>query len=80
MDDEYLLIGANGLPMQPWELGQTIIKTFEKHSGKSVGVNILRHSYDSWLRRNELTYKQSQTLANQMMHSQSMSHLYRRLT
>jgi len=79
VDDEYLLIGSNGLPMKEWDLGQTIIRTFEKHSGKSVGVNILRHSYDSWLRRNEMTYKQSKTLANQMMHSQQMSHLYRRI-
>jgi hypothetical protein len=79
VDDSYLLIGANGLPMKEWDLGQTIIRIFEKHSGKSVGVNILRHSYDSWLRRNEMTYKQSKTLANQMMHSQQMSHLYRRI-
>jgi hypothetical protein len=80
MHDDYLLIGTNGGPMKEWDLGQTLIRTFEKHSGKSVGANILRHSYDSWMRRNEMTYKQSSTLANQMMHSQSMSHLYRRLT
>jgi integrase len=80
MHDDYLLIGANGLPMKEWDLGQTLIRTFEKHSGKSVGANILRHSRDSWLRRNEMTYNQSKLLANQMMHSQTMSHLYRRLT
>jgi hypothetical protein len=79
VDDEYLLIGSNGLPMLPWELGQTIIRIFEKHTGKSVGVNILRHSNDSWLRRFEMTYKQSKALANQMMHSLTMSHLYRRI-
>lgn len=80
VDDEYLLIGANGLPMVAWELGQRLIRTFEKLSGKSVGANILRHSYDSWLRRNEMSFRESAALAAQMMHSQTMSQLYRRIT
>lgn len=79
VDDDYLLIGSNGLPMQPWELGQRLIRTFESCTGKSVGVNILRHSYDSWLRRHELSLKASAELALSMGHSQQMSHLYRRL-
>jgi integrase len=79
VDDEYLLIGANGLPMKEWELGQTVIKVFEKHSGKSVGVNILRHSHSSWERRFELSFKDSEELARQMGHSQAMSALYRRI-
>jgi len=80
VDDEYLLLGSNGLPMKEWELGQTIIKVFEKHSGKSVGVSILRHSYISWVRKAELSFKASQELAQSMGHSQSMSALYRKIT
>jgi integrase len=79
-DPEYLLLGANGLPMKEWELGQTIIKVFEKYSGKSVGVNILRHSYASWMRKGELSFKASQELAQSMGHSQTMSALYRKIT
>ena len=80
VDDEYLLLGSNGLPMKEWELGQTIIKVFEKHSGKSVGVNILRHSYASWMRRAEMSFKASAELAQAMGHSQNMSALYRKIT
>jgi len=79
VDDSYLLIGANGLPMKEWDLGQTIIRIFEKHSGKSVGANILRHSYTSWMRRGELSFKESAELARQMGHSQTMSALYRKI-
>ena len=80
VDDDYLLLGANGLPMQAWDLGQTIIRIFEKHANKSVGVNILRHSYVSWERRHELSFKESAELARQMGHSQTMSVLYRKIT
>ena len=79
VDDDYLLIGSNGLPMKEWELGQRLIRTFEKHTGKSIGVNVLRHSYDSWLRRHEMSFKESAALALSMGHSQQMSQLYRRL-
>jgi len=78
-DPEYLLMGANGLPIQPWDLGQTIIRIFEKHANKSVGVSILRHSYISWVRKAELSFKASQDLAQQMGHSQMMSVLYRKI-
>jgi integrase len=78
-DPEYLLLSSNGLSMKEWELGQTIIKVFEKYSGKSVGVSILRHSYISWMRKTELSFKASQDLAQQMGHSQMMSVLYRKI-
>lgn len=80
VDDDYLLLGANGLPIQAWDLGQTLIRIFEKYANKSVGVSILRHSYASWVRRHELSFKQSAELARQMGHSQTMSALYRRIT
>jgi len=80
VDDDYLLLGSNGLPIQAWDLGQTLIRIFEKHANKSVGVSILRHSYASWVRRHELSFKQSAELARQMGHSQTMSALYRKIT
>lgn len=80
VDDEYLLIASNGLPLKADDLGQIIIRIFEKHANKSVGVGVLRHSYASWMRRNELSFKESKQLASQMGHSQTMSALYRRLT
>ena len=79
VDDDYLLIGSNGLPMQPWELGQRLIRTFESCTGKSVGANILRHSFDSWKHRNEMSFKESAALALSMGHSQQMAQLYRRI-
>lgn len=79
VDDSYLLMGLSGLPMKDWELGQRIISIFEKHANKSVGVNILRHSHSSWMRRGELSFKESAELARQMGHSQQMSALYRRI-
>ena len=78
-DDEYLLINPNGEPMPEWQLGQTITEVFKKHSGKAVGVNVLRHSYVSQQREGELALKKSQELAQSMMHSPDMSQLYRRL-
>lgn len=78
-DDEYLLINQNGQPMPEWLLGQTVTEVFKKHSGKAVGVNILRHSYISFQREGELALKKSQELSQSMMHSPQMSALYRKI-
>lgn len=48
-------------------------------SGKRAGINILRHSYISWRRRDETPIKDSKALADSMAHSVGMSHLYRRI-
>lgn len=78
-DTDYLLVSpASNLPMPPWELGQTIIRVFEKHLDKSVGVNVLRHSYITWMRKDEMKIKKSNELSKAMLHSVGMSHLYRR--
>jgi hypothetical protein len=78
-DTDYLLVSpASNKPMPAWELGQTITKVFDKHLGKSVGVNVLRHSYVSWMRKDEMKIKKSNELASSMLHSTGMSHLYRR--
>jgi len=78
-DTDYLLVSpSSNNPMPPWELGQTIIKVFEKHLDKSVGVNVLRHSYITWMRKDEMKIKKSADLSKAMLHSVGMSHLYRR--
>jgi len=77
--DDFLISPNSNKPMPPWELGQTIIRVFKKHLDKDVGVNVLRHSYDTWLRRNEMSLKDSKKLAKAMLHSVGMSQLYRRI-
>jgi len=78
-DTDYLLVSpASNNPMPAWELGQTITRVFEKHLGKSVGVNVLRHSYITWMRKDELAPKKSNELAKAMLHSAGMSQFYRR--
>jgi integrase len=79
VDSEWLLINSKGQPMTEWQLGQTIIKVFEKHLGKPVGASMLRHSYVSHVRENELSIKKSNNLASAMMHSPHMNQTYRRL-
>ena len=78
-EPEYFLLSQNGNPMPAWELGQTITRVFKKHLGKSVSVNILRHSYISWMRRGEISLKASTELATSMLHSPGMSQIYRRI-
>jgi integrase len=78
-EPEYFLLSQNGNPMPAWELGQTITRVFKKHLGKSVSVNILRHSYISWMRQGEISLKASTELATSMLHSPGMSQIYRRI-
>ena len=82
-DADYLLYDTNGEAMPEWLLGQTIIKVFKKHAGKAVGVNMLRHSYATWIHQGEQSWKQmmatSVELAQKMCHSPSMNQMYRRL-
>jgi hypothetical protein len=80
IDSEYFLISpASLLPMPPWELGKTVTRVFKKHLGKDVGVNVLRHSYDTWRHKGEMSLKESKELALSMQHSPHMSQLYRRI-
>ena len=52
---------------------------FEKLTTKRVTVNILRHSYVSYHKRNDKLIKQQQKLAKDLMHSTGMSDIYRRI-
>jgi integrase len=52
---------------------------FEKHTTKRVTCNILRHSYVSHIKRNDKTIKEQIKLSKDMLHSVSMSDVYRRV-
>jgi hypothetical protein len=75
----WLLCGQDGLPMTETNLSQRMRSIFTRLVGKAVGINILRHSFVSYLRRGEPTLKDQKHIANIMGHSVSMSALYRRL-
>lgn len=53
--------------------------TFMKLCNKRVTVNILRHSFVSFHKRNDKLIKQQQKLAKDMLHSVGMSEIYRRV-
>lgn len=75
----WLLCNSDGKPLSEAGLCQHIISVFKTHTGKAVGINILRHSYVSWVRRNETPFLEQKKLAAGMYHSVGMSQLYRRL-
>jgi hypothetical protein len=52
---------------------------FEKLLGKRVTINILRHSYISYMKRKEPSLKEKEGLAKSMMHSVSMDEVYRKI-
>lgn len=54
-----------------------VADTFKKHTGKEVGVSLLRHSYitEHYPRLN--TIKQKEALARQMLHSKDLQEKYR---
>lgn len=74
----WLLCTQDGLPMTEESLSRRIRTIFERLVGKSVGVNILRHSFVSFLRKGEPSLKHQKEVANVMGHSISMSQLYKK--
>lgn len=76
----WLLFNADGGPMSETSLSQQVIGLFKKYTGKSTGVSTLRHSYVSFIKRDEKPLLQQKQLANSMLHSQGMSVLYRKIT
>ena len=67
-------------PMSESAFSKLVGDTFMKLCDKRVTVNILRHSYVSFHKRNDRLIKQQQKLAKDMLHSVGMSDLYRRVT
>lgn len=77
-EDTHLLM-SNGHVMTPNALGQKVKEIFREYAGVPAGVNILRHSYASFLRKDELPLKKKQKIATQMGHSTQQAELYRKL-
>jgi hypothetical protein len=77
---EWLILKGDGEPMTPDNLSQRIIRLFLQHTGKAVGINMLRHAYITMKRSGkELTLLQKEVLARQMLHSTLTNELYRRV-
>ena len=75
----WLLCDRDGDPLTEKTLGTRLSAIFKKYSGKSVSVNLLRHSFVSWLRRNEKPLLKNKEIAGLMGHSLEMNMLYRRI-
>lgn len=75
----WLLLTVNGTALTEVGLGQRIRYIFKTHTGRGSGVNILRHSFITHVRRGEKSLKKQQKLAAAMGHSTAMNVLYRRL-
>lgn len=75
----WLLCNSDGEPLSEKALGSRLSQVFKKFSGKSVSVNLLRHSFVSWLRRNEKPLLKHKEIAGLMGHSLEMNALYRRI-
>ena len=73
------LFSLRGLPCSESWLSGKVRSTLKRMTGKSAGINILRHSYISFRRRGEAPLLQQNSLASSMMHSVGMSQMYRRL-
>jgi hypothetical protein len=74
-----LLLNSKGEPMTDVQLGVKLKQVLKKITGKNAGVNILRHSYISYVRKGEKPYKKQKEIADAMMHSVDMNQLYRKI-
>jgi hypothetical protein len=77
-DDDYLLM-TKSEPMTANALGQAVREIFKQYAGIPATVNILRHSYDTHIRKDELPLKTKQKIAKQMGHSVKQAELYRKI-
>jgi hypothetical protein len=77
-EDTHLLM-SSGQPMTPNALSQKIKDIFREYAGVPATLNILRHSYSSHIRKDELPLKEKQKIAKMMGHSTAQAELYRKL-
>ena len=76
---EYLLTNADKGPMGEHTLGVRIGRIFERYTKKTVGVSVLRHSYITFLRKDEKPLDEQKDMASKMGHSVMMSMEYRKM-
>ena len=73
------LFSVNGkAASESWLSGQ-VRNIMLRLTGKASGINILRHSYITYMRRGEQPVIVQNNLAASMLHSNGMSQLYRRI-
>jgi hypothetical protein len=73
------LFSVNGkAASESWLSGQ-VRNIMLRLTGKASGINILRHSYITYMRRGEQPVIAQNSLAASMLHSNGMSQLYRRI-
>lgn len=73
------LFSVNGkAASESWLSGQ-VRSIMLRLTGKASGINILRHSYITYMRRGEQPVIAQNNLAASMLHSNGMSQLYRRI-
>jgi hypothetical protein len=73
------LFSVKGKPASESWLSSQVRNIMKRLTGKASGINILRHSYITYMRRGEAPVIAQNALAASMMHSNGMSQLYRRL-
>ena len=56
-----------------------VTKVFKKYTGKSLSVNLLRHSFISWYLKKTHSLAEQKVVANKMGHSVMMQLKYNRL-
>lgn len=66
-------------PLSDVMLGQRIQAIFEAAAGKKTSVDILRHSYVSFMRQNEMKLLDKEKMAKNMGHSTDMNEKYRKV-
>lgn len=80
--DKKFLFTPKGALDKPFKSVDSFAKylrdTFKDVFGKNVTVDILRHSYITWLKRNELTKAKKAKIAQQMGHSLDTQESYRK--
>ena len=74
----WLLCDSCGEPMNEQMLSRKVRDIFKKWFGKALGVNILRHSYITYMRKGEKKLSVQEDVARRMGHSIRMSQIYRR--
>lgn len=76
---DWLFSTESGGKMSERTFGQKIIDLFQTSVGKPIGVSQLRHSYVSYIRKDEMPLKEQKEIASSMGHSVGMNQMYRRL-
>lgn len=71
---EYLLGGS---AVSPNTFGVSVQDIFKKHTGKPVGVSLLRHAYITHVYPSLKTLKQKEAVAKSMLHSRELQEKYR---